>query len=464
MELNVMVALLEAELQAIKDRRDLEITARDVLSNFLTQELQELFPGAPDTFLTSNGHFSNELARGAGEIADAVASAGVNWTGPAQDTVVEELTTSELVKLLATEDLVTGKIALYPRVDEQGRFDIEVLTGYLHPVFSPGNALRVEEVLQVIFDPATQKFEVRRYAPGVVEVYPQVDDWLTFSDNAPRETYAQPHAMDRLPLAFAVTRRDAHRNPYGLICECLSAYRRYMRSAVNRNAVQEVAGFPEVVVKSDRYLDLLLGTRTRPGVGQGQEDPAITALKKRGARQVKFLGSEDVYEVTAGVDPASFLDSEQADKQALLDLLRSPDLNGGNQTEVALATRGAKHRALIIGMCQTMGAVLTDAFKLGAAITRDVPEGIRVTLTPTFPADTFQRTTQAAELYKAGGLTRSQLLMELQSLGWNSVTDDEIEAAKRQEGLLNPPVTDDPEQDASVGPAVADAPADSVQA
>lgn len=452
MELEIMTAMLQAETQQIKEQRDLELEARDVLSNHLAGQLDRLFPGAPPTFIQANGDFANELARGAGELADAIADAGINWTGPAQDTGVDTIFTEELVRLMAVDSLVSGKVGLFPRLDDQGNFSVEVMSGYLHPIFKPGNALKVEELLQVIFDPISRKYEVRRYAPGIVEQYPPVDDWLKFSDNAPEQTWTQPHATDRLPVAFAVTRRDAHRQPYGLVCECLSAFRRYARTAVNRNAVQEIAGFPEVVVKSDTYLQLLLGQIRRAGVGEGMEDPAITAIKQRGARKVKFLGKDDVYEIMAAVDPAPHIEAETNDKQALLDLLRSPDMSGGNQTEVALAERAAKSRALIKGTCKQFAVLVTDALALSAGISGSgVPKGITASLTPSFPADTFKRTDQIANLYSKGLFTRSEALTELQSLGWGSVTDEAIDAARAEEAVGSTAVTDDEDDDATAG-------------
>lgn len=428
---DLQLALLKAEMASIKASRLAEIEARDVLSGHLATQLATLFPKAPADFLDANGHFANELARGAGEIADAVSAAQINWTGPTQDSGVERLFTKELVRLLAVEALVTGKLALFPRINEEGQFEVEALAGYLHPIFSPTNALKVEAVLQVLptWEGGKQVYEVRRYSPGMLEVFPPVSDWVNFADGTPEE-YPQPHAQGRLPLAFAIVRRDAHRQPYGLVVECLSAFRRYAKTAINRNAVQEIAGWPERVVKSDRYLQLLLGATEK---GQ-PEHPAVTSLKQVGPRQLKLLGTNDNYEVQDGADPKPHMEAEASDKQALLDLLRSPDLSGGNLTGVALAERQTKSRALITDICGAIAALVTDACALASGLNgSQIAEGIQASLTPLWATDSQARITQVGDLYSKAAIPKSVALQELQTAGFSSITDQHIEEAQAQE-------------------------------
>lgn len=434
---DIQLALLKAEMARIKAVRDVELEARDVLSGHLSGQLALLFPKAPAEFLASNGHFANELARGAGEIADAVSAAQINWTGPTQDAGVDGVFTKALVRLLAVEALVTGKIALFPRINEVGQFEVEALAGYLHPVLSPTNALSLEAVLQVlpVWQDGKTVFEVRRYSPGMLEVFPPVSDWSNYADGRPEE-YPQTHAAGRLPLAFAIVRRDAHRQPFGLVAECLSAFRRYAKTAVNRNAVQEIAGWPERVVKSDQYLQLYMES-----VRLGQaEHPAITGLKDIGPRKLKLIATDDTYEVQEGVDPGPHIQAEGIDKQALLDLLRSPDLTGGNATGVALAERQTKSRALVTDLCDAIAALVTDACDLAAGLTgSQVPEGIEASLSPRWAADSMARATAAGELFAKAGIPRSVLYMELQSAGWKSITDAMIEAEQaRERGDLVP--------------------------
>lgn len=422
-----------------------EIEARDVLSNRLTPQLTLLFPQAPTEFLPSNGHFSNELARGAGEIADAVAAASINWTTDSEDDAgVEKLFTPELVRLLAVDALVTAKLALFPRITDDGTLEVEALTGYLHPQFSPTNALRVEAVLQVLPVATDQgtRYEVRRYSAGLLEIYPPQEVWTDYGLQEP-QPYPQAHARDRLPLAFMVARRDAHRQPYGLVAECLPAFRRYAKTAVNRNAVQENAGWPERVVKSDTYRDLLLGRLN--GILKGVADAALNALKKVGPRQLKVLGTNDEYIVQDGVDLAPHMAAETADKQALLDLLRSPDLSGGNLSGVALAERQTKARALITGLCDLIAAAVSDACALAAALPQtNVPDDLRASLTPRWATDNAQRITEVKDLYSAALIPKSVGLQELQVAGFNSISDELIQQAFDEEALdLTPDLTDE---------------------
>lgn len=430
MELNVTVALIEAQMTQFKEMRDLEIEARDALSNNISSIMNELFEGAPEKFLQANGHFANELARGAGELADAISGAAINWTGGPKDAGMSRFFSKALVRLLAVDGLVSGKVGIYPRIDEEGKLSAEVMTGYLHPIFSPTNALKVEEVLQVVLDPATRKFTVTRYSPGLVEVFDPVEDWTRFN-LAGRKSYAQAHAVGRLPIAFAVVRRDAHGEPYGLANEAMSAFRRYAKTAVNRNAVQEIAGFPERVLKSDKYLQLLLGEIRRPNVAYGQEDPAITAFKATGPRKLKVIGTSDVYEITNGVDPAPHVAAEATDKAALLDVLRSPDL-GGNVAAQALIERQTKHRAFVADMCEMIADVVTDAAALASALPgSEIPADIVASLKPTFADDNSAAVGRVNDLFKTGLLYRWQAMLELQGLGYSSITDEAIEAAKK---------------------------------
>ena len=405
-----------------------EQAAREVLSGDLDAQLLTLFPQAPPEFLRSNGHFSNELSRGAGEITDAVSAASINWTGPAQDSGVPRVFTRELVRLLAVDALVTAKLALFPRLNESGELEVEALTGYLHPVFSPTNALKTDAVLQIlpVSAPDGLRYEVRRYSPGLLEVFPLVEAWPDFEERE-ATAYPQPHAAGRLPLAFMVVRRDAHRRPYGLVAECLSAFRRYAKTAINRNAVQEIAGWPERVVRSDQLLNLALNQT----VG-GALHPALAVLKRVGPRELKLIGTEDSYEVQDGVDPQPHMDAEERDKQALLDLLRSPDLSGGNLSGVALAERQTKSRALITDLCDAIAATVTDVCALAARLPgTNIAEGIEASLTPQWATDQAARVEQVRGLLTA--LPMSILLQELQTAGWDSITDEMLNYYRSQE-------------------------------
>lgn len=435
---DMQLALLTARMAQYKAARLAEDEARDVLSNHLAGQVNLLFPKAPPEFIAANGDFANELARGAGELVDAISAASINWTGPVEDTGVEKMFTGELVKLLAQDALVTGKLALFPRIDERGRFKVEALAGYLQPIMSETDATEVEALLQVlpVWREGKQLFVVRRYSAGLLEVFPPVSDWANFSDGTP-EDFPQPHAADQLPVAFSIVRRDFRREPAGLVVDCLSAFRRFAKSAINRNAVQEIAGYPESVVKSDKYLGLLLDAadKNRP------EHPAVTALKKKGPRLLKLLGTNDSYEVQEGVDLGPHMTAEEADKQALLDMLRSPDLNGGNQTEVALAERQGKSRQLIMDMCSAIAGVVTAACALASGLSNSgIPEGIQASLTPRWPAESMARAATAGELFAKSGVPRSVLYLELQNAGWKSITDAMIEAEQQAEAADRVPV------------------------
>ncbi len=416
------------EFALLTSARLAESAARDAISNNLSAQLKTLFPTAPATFLQSNSDLANELARGAGEIADAVSAAVINWTGPAKDAGVKKTFSKDLVRLLAVDALVSGKLALFPRVDEAGVFRLEALTGYLHPLLNAGNALGVDVLLQVltVADKDEVKYEVRAYRPGLLEVYPAVADVTEFAKGEPK-SYPQPHAGDALPVAFRIVRRDAYRRPYGLISEALSAFRRYLKTAVNTSAAQDIAAFPERVLKSSEYLRMLQsGDPMRPG----SEHPAVTAIKQTGPRLLKLIDSGDDYEVNPGIDLAPHMAKEASDKHALLDVLKSADLSGGNLTGIALAERQSKSRQVVIDLCDSIADLVTEACALAEGLPgANVGAGIEASLTPRFPTDRGARVLEVTQLFQAGAIPKSVLYTELQALGYESITDNLINAA-----------------------------------
>ena len=419
----------QLEQQQIKAALAREARSREVMSGDLSAALAELFPGDP-LFVQRNGNVSNELMRGAGEIADAVAAASINWTTEsAQDAGMERFFSKTLVRLLTVEALISGKIALFPRLNDTGELEMAVLSGYLHPVLSADNALTVESLLQLLPVQVGDRalWQVRRYSAGLLEVFPPVEDWVQFEQLTP-EVYPQPHAPGRLPAALSIVRRDARRYPSGLVAEALPAFLRYLKTAVNRNAVQEIAGCPERVVQSDKYLGLLLGEIPVPP-GRTR-DEILGELRKVAPKQLKLLGSGDTYEVQDGVDPAPHMAAEEADKQALLDLLRSPDLSGGNLSGVALAERQTKARALITDLCDSVALAVTEAARLASGLPGvEVPEDVQASLTPRWATDNAARITQVGDLYSKGAIPRSVALQELQTAGFASITDQMIQDA-----------------------------------
>ncbi|MFC6591687.1 hypothetical protein ACFP81_06455 [Deinococcus lacus] len=427
------MTLNKMEVEAAARSMAREAQARAIMSDDLDGVLAALFPGDAD-FVKRNGNVSNELMRGAGEIADAVSAAAINWTTDSDDdSGVEQFLNKTLVRLLAVEALVSGKMALFPRMTESGALDMAVLSGYLHPVLSRDNALTVEALLQVlpVLDGDSVAFQVRRYSPGLLEVFPPVAEWQEFEKGQP-DTYPQPHAAGRLPVAFIVVRRDARRYPSGLVAECGPAFLRYLKTAVNRNAVQEIAGWPERVVQSDKYLALQLGeVQPPPGVSR---EAILEQLRRVAPRQLKLLGTSDTYAVQDGVDPAPHMAAEMADKQALLDLLRSPDLSGGNLSGVALAERQTKARALISDLCDSVAWLATDAARLAAGLPgSNVPEDVQASVTPRWATDNAARVQQVGDLYSKAAIPKSVALQELQTAGFGSITDEMIQAAQDAE-------------------------------
>lgn len=427
------IPISENELINAKSTMLREAEARTILSSDLTGIIVEtLYKGADSERVERNQNVANELARGAGEILDAISAASINWSTKSEDDddVTREFD-KELVRLMASDGLISGKMALFPRL-EDGRLRLEALSGYLHPVFASGNALEIQALIQ--FLPVTDaqgnsKVQAHLYQEGVIYVYPPADTLTDALKGAP-ETYPQPHAKG-LPVAFKIIRRDANRLPSGLISECVPAFLRFLRTAINRNSVQELAGFPERVVKSDTVLSWLESGHPEH---KGLEHPGISEIKKLAPLQMKLIGTGDDYLVTTGADPAPHLLAEEADKQALLDMLRSPDLSGGNLSGVALAERQSKSRSLITDVCSFVAELVTAAFQIASGLPGvSVPEDLIASLTPRFETDRATRIAELATLFQIGALPKSVIYTELQNLGFGGVDDAMIEAAQQSE-------------------------------
>lgn len=399
----------------------IEERARDALSSRLEGTYAELF-GQDADFIRRNGHVGNELSRGVNEIVNAVGAAAINWDSSGKDELVSDFFTPSLVRLLALEALVSGKLALYPYLEEDGSPSVAVLSGHVHPIFDAHNALKVVGALQVL--PVGDGVEVRRFSAGRLEIFPPTQELEKYEDGKPT-VHELPHASGRLPVALVLARRDAYRRPSGLVGECLPAFYRYLKTAVNRNAVAEIAGWPERVVQSDKYLQLALG-EIAPPAGLSRES-ILEQLRRVAPRQLKLLGTSDTYHVQNAVDPRPHMEAEAADKQALLDMLCSPDLAGGNLSGVALAERQAKSRALVADLCESVAATVSEAARLLSKMPgTTLAEDVTAMLSPRWPSDNTAKMTLIGELYSKGVISQRVALLELQSAGMSSISDVSI--------------------------------------
>lgn len=383
-----------------------EQEARRILSGDLDELLQTLFRGAPLDFLASNGDFPNVLALGVADIVETVSAAALGWTG--DHPLIGERFTPELVRLLAVEALLTGKIALFAQENQ-----ISALSGYIHPFFATGQALQVEKAIQII--PTGDAFEVREYTEHELSMATlrNINEWESVSK--------QRIPLKERSMILHIVRRDPWRRPVGLVTEAMPAFKRYAKTAVNRNAVAENAGWPERVIRSDAYRDLLLGNSPIA-------EQALSALKKVGPRQLKILGTNDDYAVQDGVDLQPHLTAEQTDRAAVLEALCWSDLSGGNLSGIALAERQNKSRQLVGGITSAIAHAVNGAFRA-----LDIDAGCY--LTPRWAQDHAARVAQVADLYSKGALPRSVALTELQSSGFSSIRDDLIRREEENELL-----------------------------
>ena len=214
MDLEQAITAMKADLAAIAAARQDELDARNATSGEdLERLILDLFPGVSSDFIAANGHFSNELRKAISKIVTNARNAKLQWQQDSEtelnDAPLQTLLkgAQQLIEDAATDALCAGKLAFFPYRDEPGGpVRIAVLTGFLHALTDPGNVTQTLGVLQVTTykTAGRTKFEVRRFTPGLLEVFRDLDDWQKYTDATP-EPYPQPHATGRLPVAVSYT-------------------------------------------------------------------------------------------------------------------------------------------------------------------------------------------------------------------------------------------------------------------
>lgn len=440
---NIVTALIQGAINNVKAERQAEARLREIVSGTgVRGVIQELFPGVSQELLDSCGDVVNHLGQGVGRYVQAMTRGSLNWEWegegepPRQGEPGRWLASSgtELRQALVTDALVTGKIALFPSVSG-GRLRVTALSGFLWPVFAVGDASEIVALLQVTQALTAQgvRFEVRRYSPGLLEVYSDLDDWTAYATQRPQK-FPQPHAPDRLPVAVRVVNRDAHREPVGLAQIALPAFRRYVKNAVLLAFLAQRGGFEERVV----YSDLLVGLAK-----DNPQHKMLDDLRHVGVNKIRLVGSGDKYE---RLDPVKLAEYREAERDALIDVqsaLNLPDTGGADLSGVALAEKREAYAETTEGLASGIADVMTEAHDLAATLRpAELRRGWRVTLTPRFARDVQSERAALREDYKSGGLPQSAYLSGLQSLGVSVVTDDLIEAARAAESL-DAPITPD---------------------
>lgn len=455
METAIILGFLKAEKDAILAERDAEINTREIMAGYLSKALGQMYGTITDlAFLTRNGNALNVLRKSATAIIDLVAAAEPNWNkadlGDETNALLKRLVTPGLLRALAMEALIAGKIALLPMVRD-GVPRLVRLSGYVRFIMdddaTSGDTPEISAVVQVIPKKVngSPMFEVRVYSadPGAeLRIYPPVKDWADYLAGTP-VAVPQPWAAGRLPLAAIVTNMNALGHPSGLVAETLPAFLRYLKSAIDRNAAQEIAGQPESVVYSDFYVNLInnpVDQKLFPNQYRANAE-AVDALKRKGPRQVRVLPTNDKYAVNPPVDISGMLEGEASDKRDVLEAFGDLESEGGNLSGVALAERRHRRTTLATALCDQQAQAITDALGLLAKVEGSgVPEGLEVTLTPKFPQDNDARAEKIITASSGDILPRSAAMKGLQSCGWDFITDQmveaqekaEIEAAKRQ--------------------------------
>ncbi|AFZ66078.1 hypothetical protein [Deinococcus peraridilitoris] len=435
MDPSILAQLIKNEIEQIASVRASEQQTRDAISSRgLDVIITELFPGVDSEFVKSNADLSNELRAGVGRYGTALARGEWSWEWSGEGDAPEEGTPQALLAPIArdlirdgcTDSLSSGKFAFFTYRDDRGVISISALTGFLWPIFKDGDSNIVEALVQVITLKRASgvKFEVRRYTPGLLEVFTELDDWTKFA-TAAKTDYPQPHARDHLPVAFRIVARDANRQPEGLAQVAMSAFRAYVKATVMKNFIAETGGFEERVVKSNQLFDL---AQNNP------KHPMLANLKKVGPRQLRLVETDGTYERLDPVPLSDYRENARDAKEGVLSALNIPSTDGANLTGIALQEKREAYTETVSALAASIADALTEAVTLAAALDpRLVRPGWRVTLMPRFTQDVQTERTFVVEAYSKGALPKSAALSGLQSLGVTYITDDMIQRAKDAE-------------------------------
>ncbi len=442
MDSTQLTALIGSQLPQIAATWQEEAEARQAIGGQgIEAMVGMLFPGVDAALLKSNKDMPNYLQQGVTRYVRAMTRGELNWEWEGNGS--EPLTSMspaailnaqgrDLVQDATTDTVVTGKFAFFPFIDSAGHLRFTTLSGYLHPIFEPGDASQVVAVLQIVVGKVADKtlYTVRRYSPGLLEVYSGLEDWQKYASAVP-QTFEQKHALDRLPLAFRVVGRDADRNPEGIAQTALPAYRRYVKFAVLLAFIATRGGFEERLVKSDFYTQL---------AKENPNHPLIKELRKIGPNVIRLLDSGASYERLDPVILKEYRDQEAAARSDVRDAMNMPD-TGGDLSGEALAEKREAYTESVESAASSIADALTDAYGLASALRpNELRPGYRITLEPRFTRDVQAERKLLLEEYKAG-LPRSAWLSSLQSLGVSQITQAHVDAALAEEEALAPPHT-----------------------
>lgn len=439
MDPGTLTALIEGQMAQIAGVRQMETDARNAVSGKgIDQIVQELFPGVGRDILDPNRDVVNYLQQGSKRYLRALSRGELNWEWDGDKAAEPRLNPGtllnrhgrRLIKEATTDALITGKFAFFPSRGEDGQVRVAVLTGFLWPIYEPGDTSKVAALLQVTsaFKNGKLRFEVRRYSAGLLEVFADLDDWRKFNTATP-QGFEQPHAKDRLPVVFRAVEFDANREPEGIIQTAMPAFRRYVKFATLTAFLAHRGGMEERVVKSDFYANL---ARTEP------KHPLLAELKITGPNVVKLLDGAGSYERLSPVALADYRAQENEAAGAVQSALNMVD-TGGSISGDALVEKREAFTETNDALALDIAEAFTEINELLAALApREYAPGWRVTLKPRFTRDIAAERRQLTEEYKAG-LPMSAWLSGLQSLGVAQVTEAHIRAAALLEELELPP-------------------------
>lgn len=438
MDTNQLTALVAAQLPSIALSWQAESDARQTIAaKNITQVINALFPGVDAALLKANRDVPNYLQQGVARYIRAMTRGELNWEWEGEGSEPDPTHSPgailnrygrDLVQDATTDTLVTGKFGYFPFLDDLGRVQVTTLSGYLHPIAPAGNSSDVVALLQITSAQLSDKtvYEVRRYSPGLLEIFSGLEDWQKYAAATPMQV-AQPHAPNRLPVAFRVVGRDANREPEAIAQTALPAYRRFVKFAVLLAFIATRGGFEERLVKSDALLQL---AKDNPN------HPLIKELKKVGPNMVRLLDAGASYERLDPVTLAEYRAQEAAARADVRDAMNMPD-TGGDLSGDALAEKREAYTESVESIASSVADALSEAYDLAATLQpATFRPGFRVTLQPRFSRDVMNERKMLLEEFKAG-LPKSAWLSGLQSLGVGEITQEHIDAALAEEQALS---------------------------
>jgi hypothetical protein len=375
-------------------------------------------------WLRRNTKSINPFKRAISRLIDPLKRAELQWAG---DEDWSEEAKEQYKPLLARvqalkEDLALaialhGRAGVFPWIHEGGKLKITALTQFIYPIpdeFEP-NSWDAVIMFQQYKAQTDLTYMVWEFRAGMMNLW-QAPTLTEYATRGQAQQYPQPHAQDRLPLAFGVLQRTPDGSTEGVGEAGISAYQKFMQRVLQENASYERAGHPQRVARGVNGSDSVDSFRAYDVLKISQPTGDVINLDASGALEQLSRARRDA------ADDVAFAVS-------------APEVSdGAGESGEARITSLEE----LVTTSHTIGNVvaklLSDTTELLAAM-GELPNALEFSLAPEFEAKRTAEQQSVMNLFERGLISRYQSLLELEKLGL-SIDPVELEIALEERDTL----------------------------